>query len=185
MFSGLVFCSDCGAKMNFCSTNNYKESGAYFECSEHWKDRSKCKAHYIRKAVLGRLVLKHVQAVTDHILRYEEHFRKTMLKKQLVEGRNVIQGLRKQLERDEKRISELKRLFIKIYEDNASGKLSDERFYLLSQSYETEQKELEAEVISLQNEIEQQEKHTEGIEKFIRAAKQHVGIEKLDAYVLH
>lgn len=185
MFSGLVFCSDCGAKMNFCSTNNYKESGAYFECSEHWKDRSMCKAHYIREAVLERLVLKHMQVVTDHILRYEDHFRKTMLEKQLVEGQNVIQGLRKQLERDEKRISELKRLFIKIYEDNAGGKLSDERFYLLSQSYETEQKELEAEVVSLQNKIEQQEKHTEGIEKFIRTAKQHVGIEKLDAYVLH
>lgn len=126
-----------------------------------------------------------MQAVTDHILRYEDHFRKTMLEKQLVEGRNAIQGLRKQLERDEKRISELKRLFIKIYEDNAGGKLSDERFYLLSQSYETEQKELEAEVVSLQNKIEQQEKHTEGIEKFIQVAKQHVGIEKLDAYVLH
>ena len=160
MFSGLVFCSDCGAKMNFCSTNNYKESGAYFECSEHWKDRSKGRAHYIREAVLERLVLKHMQVVTDHILRYEDHFRKTMLEKQLVEGQNVIQGLRKQLERDEKRISELKRLFIKIYEDNAGGKLSDERFYLLSQSYETEQKELEAEVISLQNKIEQQEKYT-------------------------
>ena len=55
----------------------------------------------------------------------------------------------------------LKRLFIKIYEDNAGGKLSDERFYLLSQSYETEQKELEAEVISLRNKIGQQEKHEE------------------------
>ncbi len=121
MFSGLVFCSDCGAKMNFYSTNNYKESGAYFECSEHWNDRSKCKAHYIREAVLERLVLKHMQAVTNHILRYEDHFRKTMLEKQLVEGQNVIQEFRKQLERDEKRISELKRLFIKIYEDNAGG----------------------------------------------------------------
>jgi len=49
---------------------------------------------------------------------------------------------------------ELKRLFIKIYEDNAKGKLNDERFELMSQNYEAEQKQLEAEVITLKQEIE-------------------------------
>lgn len=55
-------------------------------------------------------------------------------------------------------ITELKRLFIKTYEDNASGKLSDERFEMLSLTYEAEQKELEEEVLRLEKEIEVQEK---------------------------
>ena len=61
---------------------------------------------------------------------------------------------RKRLESDERRITELKRLFIKIYEDNASGRLTDERYDMLSQTYGAEQKQLEAEVITLQQEIE-------------------------------
>lgn len=83
-----------------------------------------------------------------------------------------------------KRISELKRLFIKIYEDNAGGRLSDERFDMLSQSYEAEQKQIEAEVITLQQEIEVQERQNENIEKFIQKAHKYVGIEELTPYAL-
>ena len=91
---------------------------------------------------------------------------------------------RKQLERNEKRISELKRLFIKIYENNANGKLSDERFDMMSQSYETEQKQLEAEVVTLREEIQVQERQNENIEKFIQTAHKYVDIEELVPYAL-
>lgn len=64
----------------------------------------------------------------------------------------------------------MKRLFIKIYKDNAKGKLNDERFGMLSQSYKAEQKQLEAEVIALRQEIKAQERQNENIEKFIRKA---------------
>lgn len=101
-----------------------------------------------------------------------------------LESREQIQIRKKQLDRDEKRISELKRLFIKIYEDNAGGRLSDERFDMLSQSYEAEQKQLEAEVITLQQEIEVQERQNENIEKFIQKAHKYVGIEELTPYAL-
>ena len=73
-----------------------------------------------------------------------------------LESAEKLQVIRKQLSRDEKRIAELKRLFIRIYEDNASGRLSDERFDMLSQSYEAEQKQLEAEIITLRR----SEEHT-------------------------
>lgn len=74
---------------------------------------------------------------------------------------------------------------MKIYEDNASGRLNDERFDLLSQSYEAEQKQLEAEIIVLQQEIEVQETQNGNIEKFIQKARRYEGIEVLDAYTLH
>lgn len=78
----------------------------------------------------------------------------------------------------------MKRLFIKIYEDNASGRLNDERFDMLSQSYEAEQKQLEAEVITLRQEIEVQERQNENMEKFIQKAHKYVRIEELDPYAL-
>ncbi len=101
-----------------------------------------------------------------------------------LESAEKLQVIRKQLSRDEKRIAELKRLFIRIYEDNASGRLSDERFDMLSQSYEAEQKQLEAEIITLRQDIEVQERQNENIEKFIQTAQKYVSIETLDAYAL-
>ena len=184
IFSGLVFCADCGEKMYYGATNNYKDANAFFDCSLHWKKKDKCKTHYIRASILERMVLKHIQAVTSYILRYKQHFIAVMEQQLRVESTEKIQVSRKQLERNEKRIAELKRLFIKIYEDNASGKLSDDRFDMLSQSYEAEQKQLEAEVVSLRQEIEVQERQNENIEKFIQKAQQYVDIAELDHYAL-
>jgi DNA invertase Pin-like site-specific DNA recombinase len=185
MFSGLVYCSDCGEKLYYGATNNYRTEGAFFDCSLHWKHKDKCGTHYIREKVLQQLVLQHIQMVTGFIYRHEAHFRQVMEQQLHAESEKQIAANRKALERSEKRISELKRLFIKIYEDNASGKLSDERFDMMSQTYEAEQKELEAEVIRLQKEIEVQETQIQNIEKFIQKAGQHVGIEELTPYVLH
>ena len=184
IFSGLVYCADCGEKLYYGATNNYRTEGAFFDCSLHWKHKDKCGTHYIREAVLSRLVLKHIQAVTGYILRHEAHFRTVMEEQLRLESGEQIRIRRKRLERNENRIAELKRLFIRIYEDNASGRLSDDRFDMLSLAYETEQKQLEAECIILRQEIEVQERQNENIEKFIQTAHKYVGIDELDGYAL-
>lgn len=184
IFSGLVYCADCGEKLYYGATNNYRPEGAFFDCSLHWKRKDKCGTHYIREAVLSHLVLKHIQAVTGYILRHEAHFRTVMEEQLRLESSEQIRIRRKRLERNENRIAELKRLFIRIYEDNASGRLSDERFDMLSLTYETEQKQLEAECITLRQEIEVQERQNENIEKFIQTAHKYVGIGELDGYAL-
>ena len=184
IFSGLVYCADCGEKLYYGATNNYRPEGAFFDCSLHWKHKDKCGTHYIRETVLSRLVLKHIQAVTGYILRHEAHFRTVMEEQLRLESGEQIRIRRKRLERNENRIAELKRLFIRIYEDNASGRLSDDRFDMLSLTYETEQKQLEAECVTLRQEIEVQERQNENIEKFIQTAHKYVGIDELDGYAL-
>ena len=184
MFSGLLFCSDCREKLYYGATNNYKPECAFFDCSLHWKHKDKCPTHYIRESVLECMVLKHMQLVTGYILRYEDHFRSVMESQLRVESAEKLNIIKGRLERNEKRIAELKRLFIKIYEDNAHGKLNDERFDMLSQSYEAEQKQLEAEAVQLKQEIEVQQRQNESIEKFIQKAKGYVGMEELDPYAL-
>ena len=184
MFSGLLFCSDCGEKLYYGATNNYKPECAFFDCSLHWKHKDKCPTHYIRESVLECMVLKHMQLVTGYILQYEDRFRSVMESQLRVESAEKLNISKGRLERNEKRIAELKRLFIKIYEDNARGKLNDERFDMLSQSYEAEQKQLEAEAVQLKQEIEVQQRQNESIEKFIQKAKGYVGMEELDPYAL-
>ena len=184
IFSGLVYCADCGEKLYYGATNNYRPEGAFFDCSLHWKHKDKCGTHYIRETVLSHIVLKHIQAVTGYILRHEAHFRTVMEEQLRLESSEQIRIRRKRLERNENRIAELKRLFIRIYEDNASGRLSDDRFDMLSLTYEAEQKQLENECVTLRQEIEVQERQNENIEKFIQTAHKYVGIDELDGYAL-
>ena len=184
IFSGLVYCADCGEKLYYGATNNYRPEGAFFDCSLHWKHKDKCGTHYIRETVLSHIVLKHIQAVTGYILRHEAHFRAVMEEQLRLESSEQIRIRRKRLERNENRIAELKRLFIRIYEDNASGRLSDDRFDMLSLTYETEQKQLENECVTLRQEIKVQERQNENIEKFIQTAHKYVGIDELDGYAL-
>ncbi len=184
IFSGLVYCADCGSKMLYGSSNNGDPAQDFFDCALHRKDKEKCNGHFIRVKVLERLALKHMQTVMEYILRHEAYFRTVMEEQLRMESSEQIRIRRKRLESNERRIGELKRLFIKIYEDNAGGRLSDERYDMLSQTYEVEQKQLEAEAITLQQEIEVQERQNENIEKFIQKAHKYVSIEELDGYAL-
>lgn len=129
-------------------------------------------------------MLKHIQLVMGYILRYRQHFIFVMEHQLQLESAEKLQASRKQLERNERRITELKRLFIKIYEDNAKGNLNDERYEMMSQNYEAEQKQLEAEVVALRQEIEVQERQNENIERFIRTADKYVDIEEIDPCML-
>lgn len=183
-FSGLVYCADCGEKLYYGATNNGKREGTFFDCSLHWKHKDKCGTHFIRESVLERMVLKHIQLVMGYILRYRQHFIFVMEQQLQLESAEKLQTSRKQLERNERRIAELKRLFVKIYEDNAKGKLNDERFEMMSQNYEAEQKQLEAEVVALRQEIEVQERQNENIERFVRTADKYVDIEEIDPCML-
>ena len=184
IFSGMVYCADCGSKMQYGSSNHRDFSQDFFDCSLHKKNGSKCKGHFIRVKVLEGRVLSHVQRVTDYILCHEDYFRKVMEEQLRVESTEKLTVLKKQLARNEKRIADLKRLFMKIYEDNVNGKLSDDRFDMMSQSYDAEQKQLEEEVLSIQQEIEVQEQQIENIEKFVQKAHKYVHIEELTPYAL-
>ena len=185
IFSGLVFCEDCKEKLYFCSSKTFRPNQEFFECSTHRKNKEKCKGHFIRAVVLEEVVLAHVQMVTSYILRFEDYFRQVMTAQKRQASKEAIQIRKKELDRDEHRISELKRLFIKVYEDNAAGRLSDERYEMLSQTYEAEQKQLEADTARLRQEIEVQEAENDHLERFIEKARAYVGIKKLDGYILH
>ena len=55
---------------------------------------------------------------------------------------------------------------------------------MLSQTYEAEQKQLEAEAITLQQEIEVQERQIENLEQFIQRAHKYKDLDELTPYAL-
>ena len=184
MFSGLVFCADCKSRMSFSSAKS-DESKWYFTCSNSRGKDSPCTAHYIRAIVLERLVWHYTQRVIELVLRYEAHFRAIIEQKFKTESAAILKAKRKQLEKAEKRIKELDRLFVRTYEDNVAGKLSDERFESMSRGYEEEQQGLKAEAESLRREIEVQEQQNQNLELFIERVQKYADLDELTPYAAH
>ena len=183
-FSGLVFCADCKQKLYYSTTKYFEKRQDFFICSTHRANKDKCSGHYIRAVVLEDLVWNHMKEVISYVTRYEAHFRVEMEQKLRLQSEETIRVYKKRLAQAEKRIGELDRLFIKIYEDNAKGKLNDDRFAMMSKTYEDEQAQLKVEIVNLQKEIEVQERQIEDLEQFIQRARRYTDITELTPYAL-
>lgn len=128
LFSGMVYCSDCGAKMRYCTTNYFEKRQDHFVCANYRSNTGSCSAHFIRAVVLEELVWMHMRTVISYVSRYEDHFRAVMAQKLRLSSEAAIRGHKKRLAQAEKRLGELDRLFIRIYEDNVAGRITDEKF---------------------------------------------------------
>ncbi len=184
MFSGLVFCNDCKQKLYYSTTSYFEKRQDFFICSTHRMNKDKCSGHYIRAVVLEQQVWKHIQEVISVVTRYEDYFRSEMEQKLRVQSEETMRIHKKRLAQAEKRISELDRLFIRIYEDNVAGTLDDEKFAMMSKNYTQEQKDLKAEVKSLQQEIEEQERQADNLEQFIQRVKRNSDLTELTPYAI-
>ena len=145
---------------------------------------SKDTSRKIRAVVLKQIVWKHIQEVISVVTRYEAYFRSEMEQKLRMQSEESLRLHQKRLAQAEKRIGELDRLFIRIYEDNVAGRLDDERFAMMSKNYTEEQKDLKAEVKGLQQQIHEQEQQAENIEQFVQRVKRNSTVTELTPYAL-
>ena len=184
LFSGMVYCSDCGAKMRYCTTNYFEKRQDHFVCANYRSNTGSCSAHFIRAVVLEELVWMHMRTVISYVSRYEDHFRAVMEQKLRLSSEAAIRGHKKRLAQAEKRLGELDRLFIRIYEDNVAGRITDEKFSMMSKTYEDEQAQLKVEIQTLQQEIEVQERQIENLEQFIQRVRKYEDLDELTPYAL-
>lgn len=75
-------------------------------------------------------------------------------------------------------------IFQRIYEDNITGKLSDERFMKMSKGYEDEQHTLQAEADKIQNELQQEEKKSVDVKRFLAIVKKYTDLTELTPEIL-
>ena len=138
----------------------------------------------IRAVVLEELVWMHMRTVISYVSRYEDHFRAVMEQKLRLSSEAAIRGHKKRLAQAEKRLGELDRLFIRIYEDNVAGRITDEKFSMMSKTYEDEQAQLKEEIQTLQKEIEVQERQIENLKQFIQRVRKYEDLDELTPYAL-
>lgn len=184
IFSGLLYCAECGGKMYQCRATNFTEEQKYFICSTYRKGKDLCTTHSIKNVVLHEIVLRNLREAIEYVTQYEAEFIQEAADSRLRERDAEFSRKRETLSRAESRIAELDNLFKHLYEDNVTGKLSDERFIKMSRDYELEQENLKSMAEVLREEIKQQEKQKTNVKAFISVVKKYTDMQELDDSIL-
>ena len=185
MFSGLLVCADCGSNLHFHFNQGNPEI-KYFNCSNYKGNRGTCgSTHYVRVDFLEQVVLGEIRRLTKYAGLYEDDF----LKEVIGHSRQAEETDRRLKEKELKsllaRDDELDGLFERIYEDNVSGKLSDDRFAKMSRRYEEEQKELSEKIKKLRSEIEKQSSRATSTDMFVSIVRKYTRARKLTPRMLN
>lgn len=184
-FSGLLYCADCGEKLYYSVTNNYKREQAYFFCSSFRKNSDECSAHYIREKVVMENALESMRRILLNVQAFEKKFARKQMECYSEDKKRELAEKRRELNKAKKRIAEIDGLIQKLYEDNAIGKISDERYATLSMSYEEEQRTLKSALPDIENYLETETDKTESLQRFIEKVKRITEIKELTAELVH
>lgn len=185
MFSGILYCADCGKKLSFHRRANDPDTKHNFVCSNYRSDTHNCSMHYIRNVVVEQLVLENLREVVSYVKAYEDEFVQMVMDADIKQKSKELAKKKRVLSDKEKRYTQLDGLFQRIYEDNVSGKLSDERFVKLSQGYEAEQKDLQSEIEALRMELSQEKQQSVNVKSFLSTVKKYTEIPELTSEIVH
>lgn len=183
IFSGLLYCADCGAKM-YLNRHRGSEKDA-FNCASYRKEKERtCTSHYITLHAIEDIVLYDLQRVLGMAKGKETEFVSMLQEKNKKMTKSDLSEKTKECDEAEKRIAVLDRIIQNLYEDKVSGTLSEERFIKLSKNYESEQAELTDKVKFLKDELMAVQKETADINKFMRLIKRYTEITELNAEIV-
>ena len=185
MFSGMVYCADCGNKLHLCRTKSWDRSLDNYVCGTYKRKRGECSAHYIRSTVLETLVLDNLRKVIAYVRDYEDDFVRQVTENKAAEQMQVLSASKRQLEQQARRIAEIDNIIKRLYEDNLNGKLSDSRFSKMSADYEQEQRTLENSNAELKCMVDTCEEQSLNIKSFLKCVRKYTEPCELTPDMLH
>ena len=185
MFSGLLVCADCGNNLHYHFNQGNPEI-KYFNCSNYKGNRGTCTStHYVRVDFLEQVVLSEIKRLTKFASHYEDDFVKAVMgssQQSVALDRKLKE---KELAALQARDEELDGLFERIYEDNVSGKLSDDRFSKMSRRYEDEQKEISERIKTLRTEMDKLSSKAVTADMFISTVRKYTRAKALTPRMLN
>lgn len=184
-FAGIVYCAECGERMYLSRRKNERPEQEHMRCSTYAKEQDKCTVHYIRTCVLNEIVLGELNKLLATVKADEDDFLQTAMNNSVQKKSSEITKAKKTVKQAEKRIAELDKLFTRLYEDNVLGKLSDERFTMMSTAYEEEQQKLKATVSELTALIDASEKKSSDVTAFLEIVRKYEHITRLTPEIMH
>ena len=185
MFSGLLYCADCGSKLGYSATNNYKREQAFFFCSAYRGNSNVCSAHFIREKVVEGLVLEGLQRLLWYIQVYEKRFAQEQMEHFGLQEKKKLTAKCRELDKAKQRVLEIDQLIQKSYEDMTKGLLSEERFATLTVSLENEQRQLKVDIPALEDSLNATADKADDLQKFIQRARQVTRLTELTPEIVH
>ncbi len=188
IFSGIIFCGECGHKMYLQKGSGTLERKHAYTCG-NYRNRKRigdvCTTHYIRKNILKEIVLADLQRVMSFVKDREKDFISSAVEYSNLTSKKAMVQQRKELEKAKIRINELDILFRKLYEDNALGRISDEQFIFMTAGYEEEKKTLTQKIKELTTVINTAAERNSDIKKFIALVHKYTRINELTYENVH
>ena len=185
LFSGLLYCADCGSKLHFATGKNMTPQQDCYRCSRYKSNTGDCTMHFIREETLKLFVLQRIFDVTALFFDDAMAFEEAAKKQHFQEAEKEAQKRKREIAQAEKRIGELDRIFKRIYEDDISGTISHERFLKLSADYEAEQRELTEQVKVWREAVETFEQDQADFASFAAIVRKYVGIRELTPTIVN
>ena len=186
LFAGLVFCGTCGRKHYFCPQEKNGLNHDHYKCSGYRKPIDGCEnPHYIQKSALIEIVSGKLRQTIQEAHFNQEDFLKKLEQQSQAQFNKDNKNQRQQLQKDEHRSKEIDTIIQKLYEDNLLGKISDERFVKLSQSYEEEQKQLQTSISDLTEKLAKQQEDNLNISKFMTRILKYTELPELTVEIVN
>ena len=185
LFSGLVFCPDCGAKLHFCASKSLRRDQEFFRCANYKDGRGTCKIHYIRDVVLEDIVKEAISGLADFVKCHEAVFLYMLAKKNNAMQKAEYNRMKLAVERDEKRIKNIDRLIKSLYEDKVLGELEDDRYTTLMSEYEKEQRELIASVAAMRKTLESTDQKAVDLRLLLKTLRELTDVNELTPTIVN
>jgi len=188
LFSGLLYCADCGYKMYAVRGAGTLERKHAYTCG-NYRNRARnnfsCTTHYIRKSVIMELVLTDLQRVLSYVKGHEKEFIRKATEYGNREAKKELELKRKEFDKSTVRIKELDTIFCKLYEDNALGKITDQQFVMMTSGYEDEKKSLTERAAVLEREVNTVTGRKADVDRFIKIVGGYTDIQELTYENVH
>ena len=186
LFAGLVFCGTCGRKHYFCPQEKNGLNHDHYKCSGYRKPIDGCEnPHYIQKSALIEIVSNKLRQTIQECQLDQETFLKKLEQQSQAQLNKDNKRQRQQLQKDKYRSKEIDSIIQKLYEDNLLGKISDERFVKLSQSYEEEQRQLQTSISDLTEKLTKQQEDSLNISKFMARISKYTELPELTVEIVN
>ena len=185
IFSGLLYCADCGGRMTIRRRKEDRRKDAFICSTYRKKKKNLCTEHAIKVSALEQIVLQDIRKVCSYVKQYEQEFVEDFRKCSVKESARLQSAGKNELKKAESRLSEIERIIVKLYEEKVCGRMPEERFELLAKNYETEQTELKQKTEALKASLIAAKETDSSLAKFISLVRSYTEVKELTPEILN
>ena len=180
LFSGMVFCGDCGASMVRKTVPAGGRKYVYYVCSANKQDKTACSPHRIRDNALEEIVLDSLKVHIQDVIDMSDLLAMTDTAPLRTAEAQKIQ---RQLDKKREEYETLQKLLMSLYENLVGGILDREEYIRLKESFSSRASEAEKQMDALRDTLTNIREH--GTENaWMEEFKRHRGITALDRSIV-